>query len=164
MNLASKLSPAPQVGDVAAVLYNGKLQFAVFADKGPTSKMGEGSVLLVQNLGFNPYKNGRICCGITSGVVTIVFPGTRGKYSSPYDASSVSAVGMAQLNQLTGQSSAVEDNSSTFVNESPSGDQMTPLAIGLIVGAVILVLAALAVMVGLLASKRAAELQNAQRP
>jgi len=98
------------LGDIAAVIYNGNIEFAVWADSGPTSKIGEGSVKLVQNLGFNPYgRNGKICCGITSGVVTIVFPGSRGSYSSPYDADSVKQAGMARLNALLQGGSAALD-------------------------------------------------------
>jgi len=43
-----------KLGDIAAVRYQGKVQFAVFADVGPSYKMGEGSMALAQALGINP--------------------------------------------------------------------------------------------------------------
>lgn len=43
-----------KLGDIAAVRYNGQVQFAVFADVGPSYKMGEGSMALAQALGINP--------------------------------------------------------------------------------------------------------------
>lgn len=42
-----------KLGDIAAVRYQGKVQFAVFADVGPSYKMGEGSMALAQALGIN---------------------------------------------------------------------------------------------------------------
>jgi len=130
------------LGDIAAVLYNGNLEFAVYADNGPNDKIGEGSVQLVQNLGFNPYKNGKICCGIQSGVVVIVLPGTRGTYSTPYDSASVRQAGMERLNALTGGvSRAVSDANSEFTNDAPTTNSPSPIVIGLIVAALIVVVA-----------------------
>lgn len=58
-------------GDVAAVRYNGKVEFAVFADVGPAHKLGEGSMALAERLGINPNpRNG----GVPAGVEYIVFP------------------------------------------------------------------------------------------
>jgi len=108
------------LGDIAAVVYNGRMEFAIYADNGPTSKIGEGSVKLVQALGFNPYRNGRICCGISSGVVVVVFPGSRGSYSSPYDSASVRSAGMARLNALTGGSQALSADDSNFTLQPQS--------------------------------------------
>jgi len=144
-NLKSRLgSTRLSLGDVAAVIYNGKMEFAVYADNGPTSKIGEGSVKSVQSLGFNPYRNGRICCGITSGVTMVVFPGSKGSYSSPYDAQSVRSAGMARLNALMGGSQALEGDQSTFNNADQS---MTSTSVfsGVVIAAV--VLAAIVVVV-----------------
>jgi len=101
-NLKSKIPNYNiKLGDVAAILYNGTLTFAVYADSGPTTKIGEGSIKLLQTVGFNPYcSSGKVCYGISSGVVTIVFPGTSGTYSSPYDLNSVATVGRQKLNGL----------------------------------------------------------------
>ncbi len=70
------------VGDVAAVIYEGKVSYALVADKGPKCKIGEGSIQLHEELGH------RVCrarnaagectrlhnVGIGSGVLYFVFP------------------------------------------------------------------------------------------
>lgn len=76
------------LGDVAAVLYEGKLAFAVFADFGGTDTIGEGSIELLRQLGMERLRDGRIINrGTPRGVVTIVFPGSRPalKYHSMAD-------------------------------------------------------------------------------
>lgn len=66
-----------RLGDVAAVLHKGRLEFAVFADQGPAPKIGEGSIALHRALGYERVVDGRIHdVGIPDGVVTIVFPGS----------------------------------------------------------------------------------------
>lgn len=67
-----------RLGDVAAVLYRDRLEFAVYADNGPRQKFGEGSIALHRALGFERIgKDKRIIdVGIPSGVVTILFPGS----------------------------------------------------------------------------------------
>lgn len=58
-------------GAVAAVIYNNKVVYAVFADEGPNSIIGEASYATAKALGINPDpKNG----GTDSGVTYIVFP------------------------------------------------------------------------------------------
>lgn len=64
-------------GDVAAVLYRDRIEFAVLADRGPSEKIGEGSTALHRSLGFERVVAGRIRdVGIDHGVITIVFPGS----------------------------------------------------------------------------------------
>ncbi|MHA6763828.1 ricin-type beta-trefoil lectin domain protein [Streptacidiphilus sp. PAMC 29251] len=59
-------------GSVAAVIYNNKLVYAVFADEGPDDIIGEGSYSLATALGIDPNP----ATGGTEGPVTfIVFPG-----------------------------------------------------------------------------------------
>ena len=62
-----------KLGDIAAVRYNGKVAFAVFADVGPRHKLGEGSIALAQELGIpaSPRTG-----GVRSGVEYLVFPGS----------------------------------------------------------------------------------------
>lgn len=63
-----------KLGDIAAVRYNGKVQFAVFADAGPSYKLGEGSMALAAALGIN---NSPTRGGVSSpSVEYIVFPGS----------------------------------------------------------------------------------------
>jgi Fungal chitosanase of glycosyl hydrolase group 75 len=59
-------------GNVAAVIYNNKVVYAVFADEGPNDIIGEASFATAQALGINPDPaNG----GTDSGVTYIVFTG-----------------------------------------------------------------------------------------
>jgi Fungal chitosanase of glycosyl hydrolase group 75 len=59
-------------GTVAAVIYNNKVVYAVFADEGPSSIIGEASYATASALGINPNPaNG----GTDSGVTYIVFKG-----------------------------------------------------------------------------------------
>ncbi len=63
-----------KLGDIAAVRYNGKVEFAVFADVGPSYKLGEGSMALARELGIN---NHPVRGGISSSQVEyLVFPGS----------------------------------------------------------------------------------------
>jgi hypothetical protein len=57
-------------GNVVAVIYDHKLQFAVFGDTGPTNIIGEASYACAEKLGINP--NPAIG-GIDKGVSYIVF-------------------------------------------------------------------------------------------
>ena len=60
-------------GNVTAVLYQGKLQWAVFGDTGPTDIIGEASYACAEKLGIDPDpKTG----GTGSGVTYITFVGT----------------------------------------------------------------------------------------
>ena len=66
------------LGDYAAVIFRDKVAFAVFADLGPTKKLGEGSLELLRRLGQERLKpNGKVInAGMGPRVVTIVFPGS----------------------------------------------------------------------------------------
>lgn len=72
-------------GDLAAVLKDGKLQFAIVGDVGPPPKIGEGSMKLHANLGHNTctaFDAGGHCSEFTDvsidpPVLYFVFPNTR---------------------------------------------------------------------------------------
>jgi hypothetical protein len=66
------------LGDLAAVIFGDRLAFAVFADSGPPSKIGEGSIELFRRLGQERVRpNGTVRdIGMGPGVITIVFPGS----------------------------------------------------------------------------------------
>jgi hypothetical protein len=68
------------LGDFAAVIFGGRISFAVFADFGPKSKIGEGSLELFRRLGQERIRsNGSVHdVGMGPGVITIVFPNTAG--------------------------------------------------------------------------------------
>jgi len=149
-NLKGRLSGSRLgLGDIAAVIYNGRLEFAVYADNGPNTKIGEGSVKLVQSLGFNPYKNGKICCGISSGVVVIVFPGSRGSYSSPYDRDSVRNAGMQQLSALTGGARAQASNDSTYAGQTEAASVFNGMVIAAVIVAAVFIIIGVVVLVKL---------------
>jgi hypothetical protein len=75
------------LGDVAAVVYRGQVQYAIFADTGPSNKIGEGSIKLAQLFEHDPYvtRGGRRIIGrsIPSGVKYIIFPGTADPAATP---------------------------------------------------------------------------------
>lgn len=72
-------------GDLAAVIKDGRLQFAIVGDVGPPPKIGEGSMRLHAALGHNTctaYDAGRNCSEFTDvsidpPVLYFVFPNTR---------------------------------------------------------------------------------------
>lgn len=66
------------LGDYAAVVYRDELSFAVFADRGPKTKIGEGSIELMRKLGEERLRsNGTVInAGMGPNVITIVFPGS----------------------------------------------------------------------------------------
>ena len=60
-------------GSVAAVIYNNKVVYAVFADEGPNNIIGEASYATASALGIDPNPE---TGGVDSGVTYIVFPGS----------------------------------------------------------------------------------------
>ncbi len=75
-----------QIGDIAAVVYNGRVRYALVADSGPACKIGEGSMKLHDELG-NPacvaYDTNGICNrasnrGIPKDVLYFIFPHSAG--------------------------------------------------------------------------------------
>jgi hypothetical protein len=69
----AKKHPGLKLGDVAAVMYQGKVTYAIVGDIGPAKKIGEGSIALAKRLGIpaSPTKGGAM-----SGVTYVVFPGS----------------------------------------------------------------------------------------
>ena len=72
-------------GTVGAVIYNGKVDYAILGDRGPKGVLGEGSYALARNLGINPDPNKG---GVASGVTYLVFTGPSGVLSSPIESHS----------------------------------------------------------------------------
>jgi hypothetical protein len=77
-------------GTVAAVIYNNKIVYAVFADEGPSNIIGEASYATARDLGIDPDpENG----GTDSGVTYIVL---KGNVPSPVeDNATITAKGQA---------------------------------------------------------------------
>lgn len=66
-----------RLGDVAAVIFKDKVEFAVFADRGPRKKLGEGSIALHRSLGHETIRHGKFHDeAVDRDVLTIVFPGS----------------------------------------------------------------------------------------
>jgi hypothetical protein len=64
-----------QLGDMAVVIFRDRLAFACFGDFGPSNKLGEASIAVHRDLGFERVVKGRLVnAGIDGEVVTIVFP------------------------------------------------------------------------------------------
>lgn len=61
------------IGCLATVIYKDKIAHAIYADVGPSTKYGEGSIALHRALGFERVKNGKIVdVGIDNGVKIIL--------------------------------------------------------------------------------------------
>lgn len=82
-------------GDVAAVIYNGHVEYAVFADVGPRQQIGEASYATAAALGIDPDPGN----GGTRGDVTyVLFPHTRpNPVESHYQAVQRGRAAAAQL-------------------------------------------------------------------
>ncbi len=95
-------------GSVAAVVYNGKVVYAVFADEGPDNIIGEGSYSLAVALGIDPDP----ATGGTDGPVTfIVFPGT---VPNPVENNTtIDSVGAAAANAWLGAPSSPSPSAPT---------------------------------------------------
>ena len=61
-----------QPGAIAIVMYNGRMNFGVFGDEGPSDIIGEASYAMAQSLGIDPNP---ATGGVDSGVTFIVFTG-----------------------------------------------------------------------------------------
>src|SRR5262249_49279003 len=65
--------PGVHLGDVAAVVHEGKVAYAIWGDVGPKEMLGEGSIALAKALGIDadPARG-----GTDAGVFYVVFPGS----------------------------------------------------------------------------------------
>ena len=79
-----------ELGDYAVVVFKSHVAFAVFGDRGPRTKIGEGSIELLRRLGAERLRpDGTVInAGMGPRVVTIVFPGS-GKLSDRTDEPSL---------------------------------------------------------------------------
>jgi len=68
------------IGDFGLVYYahTGLMVYTFYGDSGPTSAIGEGSVALVEAIGFNPWNSAhtRVVDGVSSGVTQLIFTGS----------------------------------------------------------------------------------------
>jgi hypothetical protein len=85
------------IGSVAAVIYQGRVVYAIFGDVGPSTGIGEGSYALAQALGIDPDP---VTGGIDSGVTYIVFQGADGRVMHNEDHDEATRIGEARATAL----------------------------------------------------------------
>lgn len=67
------------LGDMAKLSYKEKIVYAIFADEGPRSIIGEASICAIEKLGGNPWNAAktRIVSGLPFGVTYEIIPGSK---------------------------------------------------------------------------------------
>ena len=90
-------------GTVAAVIYNGKVEFGIVGDRGPEGVVGEASYAMAERLGVNPDPNSG---GTASGVTYIVFTGSNAVARSTENHDRAVEIGGSLLTELIAQNSA----------------------------------------------------------
>ena len=81
------------LGSVAAVIFEGRVEYGAFADQGPNGIIGEASYALAQRLGIDPDP---ATGGVPEGVSYIVFTGTSGQVGTIEDHAEAVSVGIAR--------------------------------------------------------------------
>ncbi len=85
------------MGTVGAVIYNGKIEYGIIGDIGPTSIVGEASYAMAKSLGINANPS---IGGVDSGVTYVIFTGAGSKVSKNEDHAEAAAIGAARAQQL----------------------------------------------------------------
>ena len=89
-----------QGGAVGAIIYKGKIQYAVFGDTGPSDIIGEASYAAARNLGINPdARNG----GTQDPVTYVVFLGKDAVPDDLEDQDEVNEIGERLTARMTGR-------------------------------------------------------------
>jgi hypothetical protein len=85
------------LGSVALVIYDGKMEFGIVGDVGPSSILGEASYAMAKNLGINPNpKTG----GTSSDVVYVVFTGSSAIVKKKEDHAEAVSIGTKKAEEL----------------------------------------------------------------
>lgn len=84
-----------KMGSVAAVIYNGKIEYGVVGDVGPTAIVGEASYAMAKRLGINPNPS---TGGVSSGVTYVIFKGAGPSKIEDRDATT--ALGVERTKKL----------------------------------------------------------------
>lgn len=92
-----------KLGDIAAIIYNGKLEFAVFANISRCSyKLSSGSIALIRSLlGINDFVGDISTVGIPEDVSYLIFPGSGD--GTPQSPEEIRRKGKLLFKQLGGQ-------------------------------------------------------------
>jgi hypothetical protein len=85
------------LGSVIAVIYNGRVQYGVFGDEGPSSIIGEASYAMASSLGIDPDPS---TGGVDSGVAYIAFTGSDAVVPVIEDHAMAVALGEARARAL----------------------------------------------------------------
>lgn len=103
-----------RIGDIGVVIFGIRKVYACYGDVGPPNKLGEGSISLHRELGHETIvgrdtaSGGRLRnLGISSGVITIVFPGS-GNGKGRTNAESA-AIGEPLFQRLQSEANPVGD-------------------------------------------------------
>jgi hypothetical protein len=85
------------------LFFGNRISFAVFGDEGPKTKLGEASIMVHRQLGFERIREdgSLIDAGIDANVTTIVFPGS-GR-NPALQVSEIEILGKQRFNALGGQ-------------------------------------------------------------
>jgi hypothetical protein len=94
-----------KLGDIAVISYKDTYCYAIYGDVGPSKKFGEASLLVADQLGFNPYSSvrgkRRVTRGISEGVSYLIFPNSAVKNLTPEDArDKIEKAGLQLLKKL----------------------------------------------------------------
>ena len=92
-----------QLGSVVAVLYHGRMAFAVFGDEGPANIIGEGSYALAEVLGIDPHP---VTGGADEDVIFIAFTGPDSTVASNEDHAEAERLGRERALRLIARRSA----------------------------------------------------------
>jgi hypothetical protein len=94
-----------KLGDLALIRRRDAEVFAIYADIGPKTKIGEGSIKLVESLGANPWNRTKtkIISGIEFGVEYLVFPRSSETFGIPTDFEKVQKIGQQAFESLFGE-------------------------------------------------------------
>ncbi len=88
-----------RTGQVALVMYNGRMVFGIFGDAGPSSIIGEASFAMAEALGIpSSPRTG----GVDSGVTYLVFTGTGARVTRNEDHAEAVSIGTSLLNGFVG--------------------------------------------------------------
>lgn len=95
------------LGDMAMVIHNGRMSAAIFADRGPEDKLGEGSIELHRRLGYERIHQGILSNrGITGRVLTFVFPRSGTHKTQPVQA--IEAVSKQRWRQMASEQASLQ--------------------------------------------------------
>jgi hypothetical protein len=87
------------LGQVALVLYNGRMAWCIFGDEGPSSGIGEASFAMAELLGV---PSSPISGGVDSGVTYLVFTGATARVTHNESHAEAVAIGDPLLHAFVG--------------------------------------------------------------